>query len=478
MMRSPKFGRALLFCAAGLLSCLASPGTAQGLDRAQRPKAGPEPAFKFPNVRMPNVLANGLHVYVVEDHSVPVVAVRVVTSADSTLDPPGKEGLYAVTLAALIEGTATRTADELAAAAADIGTDVRPTGFTTTAALFPRALEVLADMVTRPKLDGAAVERRKTIQTAVARRVAQDPLTLPRHLFYSMLYGEDDAFARSLVLTEASIRSITAGDVAEFYGSHFRPQNTSIVIVGDVASADALAQVRHALGAWSGGGTAPTTLPAAAAGVRPTTIYLHDVPGAQAYLFVGAAGPARTSAESYDADVMSALATARLQRALREKRSFMYSGSTGFTWRRAARPSAFVGSTLVAAQKVDSALVEWLSMLRGLRGNEPISPDELAAARRSRVGSLASRIDGADLVASRVVELVRDTLPLDYFDRYAARASSLTAADLTAVAARVIDMDHLVIVVAGDRKVIEPALRAANLAPVVVVDSSGHPVAP
>ena len=478
MMRSAKSGRAVLLCTAGLLGCLASPGTAQVIDRAQRPKAGPEPAFKFPNVRMPHVLANGLRVYVVEDHSVPVIAVRAVTSADSTLDPPGKEGLYAVTLGALHEGTTTRTADELAAAAADIGTDVRPTGFTTTAALFPRALELLADMMTRPKLDSAAVERRKAMHTAVARRIAQDPLTLPRHLFYSMLYGDDDPFARSLVPTEASVRSITAGDVTAFYASHFRPQSTSIVIVGDVATADALAQVRHAFGAWSGGGTTATTMPAATAGVRPTTIYLHDVPGAQAYLFVGAAGPARTSADSYAADVMSAVATARLQRALREKRSFMYSGNTGFTWRREARPSAFVGSTLVAAQKVDSALIEWLSMLRGLRGGEPITPDELAAARRSRVGSLASRIDGSDLVASRVVELVRDTLRLDYFDRYAARASSVTAADLTAAATRVIDMDHLVVVVAGDRKVIEPALRAANLAPVVIVDSSGHPVAP
>lgn len=452
--------------------------SSQALDRAQRPHAPPQPAFKFPNVRAPTLLSSGLRVYVVEDHSVPVVAVRVVTSADSTLDPPGKEGLYAVTIGALHEGTRTRSAEQLEGAAADIGTDVRATGFTTTTALFPRALELLADMLTRPKLDSTAVERRKIIQAGTVGRIAQATVTVPRHLFYAMLYGADDPFARSLVPTEASVGSITTADVAGFYAEHLQSHTTSIVITGDVTGADAVARVRQAFGSWPRGTALPS--PSSEPGVvgHPTTIYLYDVPGAQTYLYVGGAGPERTSPESYAADVMSAVATGRLQSVLREKRSFMYSGTTGFTWRRAARPSAFVGSTLVAAQNVDSALGEWLSILRGLRGAEPITADELASARRARVGSLAARIDGPDSLAARMVEMVRDTLPLDYFDRYAARASSVTADELTAAAARVIDMDHLIIVVAGDRKIIEPALRAANLAPLVIVDASGRPVSP
>jgi zinc protease len=478
MTASPMRHRGAIVFALAVLASLPVRASSQALDRAQRPLAPPELAFKFPNVPMPVVLSNGLRVYVVADHSVPVVAVRVVTSADSTLDPRGKEGLYAVTIGALHEGTRTRSAEQLAGAAADIGTDVRPTGFTTTTALFPRALDLLADMVMHPRLDSAAVERRKQIQTGAEGRVAQATVTVPRHLFYAMLYGADDPFVRSLVPTEASVASITTAEVTAFYASHLQPQNTSIIITGDVTGTDAAARVRQAFGSWPRGTALPPVSSEGGVIGHPTTIYLYDVPGTQTYLYVGAAGPARTSPESYAADVMSAVSTARLQRALREKRSFMYSGTTGFTWRRAARPSAFVGSTLVAAQKVDSALVEWLAMLRGLRGGEPITADEVAAARRSRVGSLAVRIDGADSLAARMVELVRDTLPLDYFDRYAARASSVTAGELTAVAARVIDMDHLIIVVAGERKIIEPALRAANLAPVVIVDASGRPVSP
>jgi predicted Zn-dependent peptidase len=115
-------------------------------------------------------------------------------------------------------------------------------------------------------------------------------------------------------------------------------------------------------------------------------------------------------------------------------------------------------------------------MLRGLRGDVPISPAELEAAQRIRIGGLGARIDGADALSARLAEVVRDSLPLDYWDRYAARISELTVGDVTAAAKRVLDLEHLVIVVAGDRKVIEPALRAANIAPLVIVDSSGHPL--
>lgn len=474
----PRAARGLRVCSRALvvLTLTATTAAAQAVDRSRPPVVSPEPPFEFPAFSRPTILPNGLAVYVVEDHSVPVVSVRVVSAADSTLDPPGKEGLCAVTLGALGEGTTTRTADQLAAAAADIGTRVAPTGFTTTTTLFPRALALLADMLTQPRLDSAAVERRKAIQAAAARAVAGAPVTAPRHLFYAMLYGIDDPFPRSLVPTETSVGSITTSDVASFYTTHFRPERTSIVIAGDVDARDATQQVRRAFQVWRGAAISAEPHGAAPVTGRPTTIYLYDVPGPQAYVYVGVAGPFRSSPESYAADLMSAIATVRLQQALRDKRSFMYSGAIGLTWRRPSRPSAFVGSTIVAATKVDSALVEWLSMLRGLRGAEAISPAEMAAAQRMRVGPLAARIDGADALSARLAEIVRDTLPLDYWNRYAERMSTLTMNDVTAAAARVLDLEHLVVVVAGDRTLIEPALRAANIAPIVVVDASGRPL--
>jgi len=122
----------------------------QGVDRSKRPVAGPAVPFRLPTV-LNERLPNGLNLRIVEDHSVPVVAVRAVLGADSTLDPAGKEGLFAVTIGAMREATATPSADKLAAAAAMIGTSVTPTSFTTTTGSFGAALSIMGEMLMAPR---------------------------------------------------------------------------------------------------------------------------------------------------------------------------------------------------------------------------------------------------------------------------------------------------------------------------------------
>lgn len=471
-------GPRLLVAAVAL--AFAAPVRAQDTGRLPRPVAAPAPAFRFPQTRL-HTLDNGLRVVVAEDHSVPVVSVRAVLRADSTRDPAGKEGLFAVTLGALREGSTMHTGDWLAAAAAAIGTNVGPTGFTTVSSAFAPALDLTAEMLTRPAFDSAAIERRKAAQVASARRLAQAPATIPRRLFYALMYSPGDPFVRSLLPTDSTIGSIRVADVAAFYARNFAPQGTTVVVAGDVTDSAAVAAVRRAFGSWRardafGAADAADAGPVApAARRRPTTIYLRDAPGPQAYVYIGDPGPTRLAPDLAAAEAMGVVAATRFQQTLREKRSFMYSGTTGFAWRRNG-DGVFVGSTIVSALKVDSALVEWLAMLRGLRTNEPVTPTELGAAVRNRVGSLPSRIDGPDSIAARLVEIARDGLPGDYFERYATTMSAVTPADVAGAAARYIDVDHLVIVVSGDRSVIEPALRAARIAPVVLVDGSGRPV--
>jgi len=446
---------------------------AQQLDRALRPTPALPAPFAFPATHV-HTLANGLRLLVVENHSLPIVSVRAVIATDSTWDPPGKEGLFAVTLGALREGSTKRKADDIARAAAEIGTTVTPTSFTTVSSAFEPALELMAEMLTRPAFDSAAIERRKNQQTAVARRVAQTPVTIPRRLFYAISFDATDPFVRSLLPTEASVAAITRADVTRFYDEFFSPHTTTIVVVGDVSEAAATAAVTRQFGAWS----TRSTPPAAAemhARVNDTKIYLHEVSAPQAYLFVGSLGPSRDSPDVAAAETFGVVAATRLQQVLREKRSFMYSGTTGFTWRRGFA-GTFVGTTTVSPQKADSALREWLAILRGIRTDQPVTADELDAARRNRVGSLPARIDGPDSIATRLVEITRDGLPADYFEQYARRMSSVTVAQVTAAANRYADPNHLIIVVTGDRSVLEPALRAAKLGPVIVVDALGKPV--
>src|SRR5689334_12787562 len=122
--------RAFLAFTVGLfLSCAARVSQAQELDRTKQPPSGPPVTLRIPAMQMRS-LKNGIQVGVLEQHEIPLVAVRVVVDASPVLDPAGKEGVASLTAAMLSEGTTTRTADQLAEAFADMGSGVTPNGFT------------------------------------------------------------------------------------------------------------------------------------------------------------------------------------------------------------------------------------------------------------------------------------------------------------------------------------------------------------
>jgi zinc protease len=445
---------------------------------ATRGPARPSPAapqeFKFPQVRT-HTLPNGLHVHVVEDHSAQVVSVRAVFGVDSTFDPPGKEGLYQVTFGALREGTTSRSPAQLADASARIGTAVAPTAFTTVPEAFEAALALMGDMLMHPSFDQTGIDRRKATTQAVLRTVNSRAATPARALMYALLDGRDDPVARSQYATEAGVATITRDDVVGFYDAHIGPPTMSLVIVGDVTDASAVAAATKIFGGWTkpASATRPAANPPAP---RPTTIYLRDIPGAATYLSAGNLGPRRDAPDAFAAEMLGTITSTRFFTTLREKRSFMYSGRIEIVWKPAPRTSEFFGSTTVAAPKTDSALVEWIGLLRGLRGSAPVSQTELTNAINARTGPLWTKTDGPDSVATRMAEALRENLAPNFLGQYAAGVTKVTVADIAAAAAKYIDVDHLVIVVTGDRKVIEPALRAANIAPIVVVDANGKPI--
>jgi zinc protease len=291
-----------------------------------------------------------------------------------------------------------------------------------------------------------------------------------------VLDGRDDPITRGIYSNGQTANGISRDDVVRFYQQFVGPQTTTIIVTGDVTLAAAQAAVKRAFGTWARSGEAPRPPSRVVGAPARTTIYLLDVPGAVSYLYVGNAGPERNAPDAFAAEMMSTIAANRFTQTLREKRSFIYSGSTGILWRPVPRASEFVGSTNVQPTKVDSALTEWLSMLKGLRGASLASAAELENARRARLGPLLARTDGPDSVATRLAEIVRDRLPADFLERYARGVTAVTPQDVAAAASKYIDADHLIIVVSGDRKTLEPVLRAMNVAPVVVVDGNGKPI--
>ncbi len=465
----------LVAASAALIAATATLG-AQELDRSKRPTPPPAAPYKFPKVES-RTLGNGIPVAIVENHDLPIVAVRVVVDGGSRLDPVGKEGVYQLLMTMLREGTTTVTADQLAETFADLGNTVSPTGFTTITRNVPRSLELMGDMLMHPALPQVAFDRQKANLVTSLQRAKDQPSNLANRIMARVLYGSGHPYER--LASEQSVAAITRDNLVSFHSQYLRPQNVKLVVVGDVRTAPMMAQLERVFGAWERGGAKAALDVPQPKSVATTTIYLYDRPNSpQSTVMIGRIGPTRATPDFYALETMStvlgALSGSRLNQTLRERRAFTYGVRDTIQWRRAPEPSTFAGSSDIVATKIDSALALWIQELRDIRSTRPPTEAEMEFARTNRVAGLPRQLDPIDALATRLAAMLDSNLPFDFYEQYIARISKLSAGDVTAAAKRYLDPEHLAIVVIGDRKQIEPTLRAANIAPIVFVDENGN----
>jgi predicted Zn-dependent peptidase len=397
------------------------------------------------------------------------------------MDPAGKEGLYTLMSGMLREGTATMTADQLAEAFADLGNAVNPTGFTTITRNLEKSLELLGEMVMRPAFPQPAIDRLKANTITNLQRAKDQPQFIAQRLFSTVLYGRGHPYERAA--TEASVGSLTRDDLVSFHSEYARPQNVRLVIVGDVTPAYVMPRIERAFGTWEKGGTTVSYRIPAPKPAEKTTIHLYDRPNSpQSVVIMGQIGPTRSTDDFYALDVMNVIfgqiSGSRLNQNLREKHAYTYGANSFWQWRRAPEVATFTGSSSIVAPKTDSAIIEWVKELRGIRGERPVTDRELDFARTNRVAGLPATLESNDQVANAVVTILQNNLPADYYQQYVRRVSAITGGDVASVATKYIDPDNTTIVIVGDRKVIEPALRAANVAPIVIVDENGKAIGP
>lgn len=471
--------RAFLAFTVGLfLSCAARVSQAQGLDRTKRPPSAAAAPLRVPAIQS-RALKNGIRVAVLETHEIPVVSVRVVVDASPVLDPAGKEGLSGLTSQMLAEGTTTRTADQLAEAFADLGNTVTPGGFTTINANVDSSLALLADMLLRPAFPAASLDRIRQNGIATLRRNKDQPGYIARRVFANTVWGAGHPYERTT--SEQSLGAITRADLVAFHARYYRPQNVKIVVAGDITPAQAVARLERAFGKWPAGGFKARYVIPAAKSAAPGTIYLFDRPNSpQSVVLVGTTGPARNTPDFHALDLVNTTLggafSSRLNLNLRETHGFTYGASSQFVFRQTPQPGEFLAAANIATPKTDSGVVEMLKELREIRGARPISATELTFAKSSATKSLPLNFETVDQIAGAGALVLREGLPLTYFNTLSRRYNTVTLAQANRAARTYVNPARVAIVVVGDRKQIEAGLRAARVGPVVVVDENGKPV--
>ena len=448
---------------------------AQAPDRGKLPVPGPAPAVKLPSIEK-RQLANGLPVWIVEMHEVPVVQVNLVVTSGSADDPVGKYGVASMTAAMLQNGAGARSALALADAIDFLGADLGTTSGSDAAAIrlhtpvarLADALPIMADVALRPSFPADELERLRRDRLTSILQTRNDPASIVGLAFSRVLYGTAHRFGTAIVGTAETIRALTIADLRAFYAARYRPDNATILVVGDVRANSVLPLLETHFGKWRAPGSAVARVvfpPPRPAG--PREVYLVDKPGApQSQIRIGWIGVPRSTPDFFPIQIMNTVLggafSSRLNMNLRENKGYTYGASSVFDMRVA--PGPFYASAGVQIDKTAESLTEFFKELDGIR--QPIPPDELARARNYVALSFPERFETTGDISTNLENLIVYRLPDDYFSRYVQNIQAVTAAEAQRVAQRYILPDRLAVVVVGDRTVIEPAIRALNLGPI------------
>ena len=451
--------------------------SAQAPDRSRPPVPGPAPTLRVPTIQKQK-LSNGLPVWIVEQHEVPVAQVNLVVLSGSADDPPGKYGVANLAATMLMEGAGSRSSLELADAIDFLGADLNVGSSSDLSSVrlhapvarLADALPIMADVAQRPTFAQADLDRLRQQRLTTIVQARDDPNTIAALAFARVLYGTSHRFGTATMGTAETLRAFTTSDLRTFYAEAFRPDNATLIVVGDVTAAGILPLLEKNFGSWkAAGSTAHVKQPAPPQRAR-REIYLVDKPGApQSQVRIGMVGVPRSTPDYFPLEVMNTIFggsfSSRLNLNLREKHGYTYGANSFFDMRVEAGPfTAFAG---VQTDKTSEALREFFAEFAGMQ--RPVATDELERGRNYVALGLPSGFETTGDISRRLEEMLVYHLPDDYFSRYVQNIEAVTAADVERVARKYLQADRVAVVIVGDRKAIEPGIRALDLGPINIL---------
>jgi zinc protease len=449
--------------------------------RKDPPAAGPAATTQ---VAAPKAFAlpNGLMVVHSEQSNLPLVAMSLVVKTGSDANPVAKPGLANFTVAMLNQGTATRSALQLADDAAQLGTSITTTSSMDSSRISIRslkknagaALDLLADVALKPSFPAEEIERQRgqRLSQIVARR--GDPNAVGNLVMAASLFGPKHPYGFTELGTEAGVKGMTRDDMLAFWKQNFVPNNAALVVAGAITERELRDLATKAFGAWTQG--TPVKPALGAPETTPAKLVLVDIPGApQTQLRAAALGAARSTPDYPSTEVMNMLLgglfTSRVNLNLREDKGFTYGAFSIFQYRKT--PGAFFVTTPVRTDATGPSVQEIFKELARMQ-NEAVTPAELNLGRDSLVRSLPGAFETTLSTVGTNANLYVYDLGMDYYAKYPAAIAGVTPASIQDAAKRYLSANRFVLIAVGDRAKIEPQLRKLNLGAVEIRDADGN----
>jgi zinc protease len=460
---------------------------ATGAERSSVPAVNASPALKLPPLQH-DTLSNGLKLVLAERHNVPLVHFGLIFDAGRAADFGGRSGTAALAMDMLEEGAGKLGALDIARRQAELGAelstgnsrDVSLVGLSAITSRLEPSLDLYAELVRDPTFPPEELARVKQRLLAAVIEEKSQPFGMARRVLSRLLYGEGHPYAYAGLGLESDIKAISRDDLVGFQQRWLRPDNATLVVVGDTTMAQIKPLLEQKLGGWH----APQQpLPVKNIGTPPPPagerVYLIDKPGSAQSLVLAAnlAPPASDPDEEAMQTVNTALGgmfDSRLNLNLREAKHWSYGAAS--TLIQAHGPQVYLAYANVERPHTADSMREMQQELLDIVGKRPLNAAEIEMAKQSQVRSLPGDFESSGEVAGAIAHLIEYGLPDDYWNLYVPKVEALTAPQLQQAADKLVKPGQLTWVVVGDLKQVEAPLRALKLGEVQVLDADGNRV--
>jgi zinc protease len=271
------------------------------------------------------------------------------------------------------------------------------------------------------------------------------------------------------------VAKLTREDLVKFHDTWLRPNNSTLVVVGDTTLKEVTPKLEKLFAGWKSGSVPAKNVKTVPVATK-STVYLIDKPGAlQSVIIAGVVAPPRGNPQEIAIEAMNnslgGMFGARLNMNLREDKHWSYGARTVLRDARSQRP--FYAVAPVQTDKTKESLVEMNREFRGIVGDHPVSAEELTKIQANETLKLPGSRETLDALGQSIVDLVQFGLPDDYYETYAGKVRALKTSDVNQAAKEVVRPDNLIWIVVGDRAKIEAGVRELNLGEFRLMNTEG-----
>lgn len=409
-------------------------------------------------------LSNGMTLYLIEDHELPVFDISGLVKTGTIYDPKDKIGLASICASVMRSGgTVSREPDalneELESMAASVEISMSPefgsVSLSTMAEDIEKGLEIFADVLRNPAFRQDKLDLRKQQAIEAIRRRNDNPIQLAWRNFSAILYGKDHPFGWYSEIE--TVESISVDDLKAFHSKYYHPNNIMLSITGDFETDALIKQLEKVFAGWIMNNIDYPNIPAVEVSYKPSVNHIQkSLP--QTTMLIGHLGIQRTPdfPDFFALRVMNDILgeggfTSRLMKQVREKHGLAYMVGSLMPTNLYTNPGEWFAYCGSSSEKTAQAISLIIEIIREMR-ETPVSDDELQLTKDSLINSFVFGFESSSQIAFQQMMLAYRGFDPDFLKTYTDNIAKVTAEDVQAVAQKYLHPDALTIVTVGNQE--------------------------